>query len=525
MVEIDKALQSEAHSILCVAITFDRNWSISPQETKFTKEANANYALAIVSRIISMHYRIELSEVIKGIKGAKLKSKPNFNRIGTGELLIRETVKLIVSQAIAAGHPIRKFVLLVDEARRAEDKFGEGDGHEPLRAALLNNYIIDKLDVRLVIASLNISSAGVTRTSRGIETIRTPALLPPAAVLDEWMMPRVNTHAKANNVEAFNASSSMKLQLMSLIAVMCRLPRALEILIEAFATVYVKHMSMSGKNVNPPPFALDSNTVEELLQVTIEQMRSRYPGMSDHVVEPRYAKALLFHDQIPVDDYVMARIADSQFTNAIDLIYSGSEIYPETTAMCFHLMPADDPARSYAYASALKQTTRDLLAYIATMHSTGVEDAGRPLEIVTRGLMNARLGVMMDLHNRRIPRDQSMMELSSLLLAHTYDVSADDDTSTRLDTPIVFSRGKLEACRSLEIPVSYPNQQGDKESRKCLPAYFLFFLLCSFIHSFMHSLIYSFICSIIYLTPFLFLFSYSIFDYSEHIAEISRCHQ
>ena len=174
--------------------------------------------------------------------------------------------------------------------------------------------------------------------------------------------------------------------------------------------------------------------------------------------------------------------------------------------MCFHLMP-DDLAISYEYATVLKQITRDLLAYIAT--SKGVEDAGRPLEIVTRGIINARLGVMMDLHNGRILKDQSMMELNSLLLARTRGISADDDTSTRLDTPIVFSRGRIEASRSPEIPVSYPNQQGDKEPRKCLSSYF--FLCTSFIHLSIHLAFFSF------LNP--------SYDCSEHIERFSRCHQ
>ena len=503
MVEIDQALESE-DNILCVAITFNRRWSIPDEEKTLTKRPTVNYALAIVARIISMYYRMSFNIISTKIRMADLSfaiDRADTSKDPTPILLIRETVKLIVSQAIAAGHPIRKFVLLVDEARRAEDEFGE-KVHDILRAALLDVYIIDRLDVRLGMSSLNISSAGVTDSNRSIKVIRTPDFLPPAAVFEQWMMKWVNTTAETNNVEAFNATDSVKLKLMSLIAVMCRLPRALEILIEAFAGIYVTHMS---KSANPPPFALDSDTVEELLQLVIEEMRTRYRSMSKHVFEPRYAKALLFHEEIPVDDYVMARIVHSQFTNSIDAIYTGSSITPETTAMCFHLMP-DDLAISYEYATMLKQITRDLLAYIAT--SKGVEDAGRPLEIVTRGIINARLGVMMDLHNAD-EKYKSAMKLNSLLLARTRGITADDDTKTRWNTPIVFSGADIEALHSLEIPVSYPNQQGDKEPRKCLSSYF--FLCTSFIHLSIHLAFFSF------LNPSC--------DCSEHIEGFSRCHQ
>ena len=107
----------------------------------------------------------------------------------------------------------------------------------------------------------------------------------------------VNTAAEANNVEAFHATDSVKLKLMSLIAVMCRLPRASEILTETFAGTYVKHMS---KSANPPPFALDGGTVEELLRLTVRQLRSRYLQMDMEIIEPKFTKALLFHDRIPV---------------------------------------------------------------------------------------------------------------------------------------------------------------------------------------------------------------------------------
>ena len=448
LMELSQEL-NKREGVLAIPITFNKNWNSELSddlEDQFSTRAAINYAMSIATRVISMHYRVTHTDVVDSFlsrtKSAKITAKPNE--------IIEETVKAIVNEVQnrtggSANFKLKQFVLLVDEAKRAENRFGSGK-HNILRNALLDTELLSGLDIRLVMASLDISSSGVSDSGRLIDTLNVVDALPLGRVLDEWLVPHVNRRVPSDKpFEVLNGKD--RLVVLSLIAVMARLPRAVEYLIFAVTIAFSKSVS-TGQ-----PLVFDKATVDQLFQNALQNIRILYPSMNNPP-PLKYIKALLFGEWIRVDDVVMDLVRWSQYTNAVkDLLPDGKTIIiPETSAISMYLMK--DVTKKYG--EALRDTVDDLNGYMLGRAGT-IYSSGYPLEVIARGLVNVRLGVLVDIVADETDTyvESAGCQLRSLLRVAVVNVPGDVGVVDLLQTDLKFSRDRKRVGKTSMIPCSY----------------------------------------------------------------------
>ena len=375
LVELNKELNKNK-GVLSIPITFNHNWG---KILKPTSSNAVNYALAIVSRIISMHYHCPLDDVHRKL-GKRLQEYDFDDEDAI--IMIQDCIRCIVSEERKKDRHISKFVLLVDESKRCEDVLGN-DVHSYLRDAILSTELIpnEHLSINLVMSSLDIKSTGASSSGRPIFAITTPTSLDADEVLHDWVarsIPLVNTLIITDEVK--------KLKILSLIACFSRMPRAIEI--------FTNKLGAALKD--SPNATFDGEFMQKLYNATFDQISLRYPGIAS--LPPTYAEAVLFKKSIKVDDKVMDLVAKSVFTNSLrDLGELNTiEIVPETSILSIQLACREN-VDSFKYAKEISVTIKSLLSYLAS--DLGREKVGRPLEIIMRGLINSRLKVLLDVGN------------------------------------------------------------------------------------------------------------------------------
>mmetsp|Transcript_14456 Transcript_14456/g.19837 ORF Transcript_14456/g.19837 Transcript_14456/m.19837 type:complete len:189 (+) Transcript_14456:1140-1706(+) len=120
-----------------------------------------------------------------------------------------------------------------------------------------------------------------------------------------------------------------------------------------------------------------------------------------------YGRALLFGEELPLDNEVMSLIANGVFTNSITKFRSENmKIIPQTSIIAMTLLP-----ESYFYCDEIRLMVNSLLAYLKDS-DTQNKNSRRPLEIVLNGLINARLVVLSDVFRE----EKSVQEFSLLSL-------------------------------------------------------------------------------------------------------------
>ena len=259
------------------------------------------------------------------------------------------------------------------KALRAEAKFGE-DVHEILRWALLDEQIMavgeEPLIVDLVMSTLNVTSTGVSRSSRPIIPLTTPQYLPARLVLDTWVKEYIP------NI-SFSCGDS-ELKLLSLISCLSPLPRAVQLMVEV----------MRGTSVSP--ISMDALSIRILYLDTLNKVKLYYPKLEEVVLRPAFGKALLFGEKLPLDNEVMSLIADGVFTNAVENIGPDTTIIPQTSIIAMNLLP-----KTYYFSYEIRLMIDALLAFLQDSDEQK-RNSGRPLEIVFNGLINSRLAVLLD---------------------------------------------------------------------------------------------------------------------------------
>lgn len=259
------------------------------------------------------------------------------------------------------------------KALRAEELLKE-DVHEILRGALLDEQIMavgeEPLIVDLVMSTLNVTSTGVSRSSRPIIPLTTPQYLPARLVLDTWVKEYIP------NI-SFSCEDS-ELKLLSLISCLSPLPRAVQLMVEVLRGTSVSSISM------------DAISIRILYLDTLNKVKLYYPNLKKVVLRPAFGKALLFGEELPLDNEVMYLIADGVFTNAVEDIMPDTTIVPQTSIIAMNLLP-----KTYYFSYEIRLMIDSLLTYLQDSDEQK-RNSGRPLEIVFNGLLNSRLAVLFD---------------------------------------------------------------------------------------------------------------------------------
>ena len=453
LVELD--LELKKHPNVCsVAITFNHFWDSPPgivsrspgQETDYHTLKRV-YAVAIVSRIVSIHYHMPFDDALLLIERL---ARENLHLHAKD--LIRECVRFIVAQMRRDGRPIDRFVLLVDESMKIEKTLRAPDIHNVLRSALLDLQLMDEsteqpLAVDLVMSSLDIKSTGVSSSGRGIVSLTTPTRLDSTKVLKGWVR-------KGNESD---------IKMLSLIECLSPLPRAVEIM--------VTELERMGEHT-----AFDPSKMKALYETTIEIVGRRYVGLKGSSLPARYGKALLFGEEVAVDDNVMKYVETSLFVNALtDLAPDErTKICPETSIVSMHLLKTD--VGGLRYQKIIVDTINSLLDNLVT--AKGIQDAGKPMEIIVRGLIDARLQVLADLDSTE--RSGQFFSLASLLMlgSSNYIDSDYEGSGLAQNSPSVLDSPNMQLvqgkCKRIK---TFPRSNDFSKSSKNVFR-FIILLLC-----------------------------------------------
>ena len=157
------------------------------------------YAVNIVSRIISMHYHIPFDNAYEMLRTHGVLSIDKDSSYKNPKLLIMRCVEFIVNQCREreggrGGKKVDQFVLLMDESLRLQqvlgDPYGNKDIHATLREALLThptyleNGMLLKKD--LVMSSLGVRVLRATSSGRIISPLVLPKALDSSDIWDRW---------------------------------------------------------------------------------------------------------------------------------------------------------------------------------------------------------------------------------------------------------------------------------------------------------------------------------------------------
>jgi len=194
LVEMDREV-NQREKALSIAITYNNLWVLRGNEYSeyLHSDVNVRYAITLVTRILSVYYRMEHSKVVQNVVHYLIEKASQQTEVDTATFLIRDCIRYIIRQNRMNGNEIETFVLMLDKSGKIEEKLKLDDIHSVLRQALLDVPLFEGMPdepvkVELVMSCLNVSSTGVSKSDRPIKTITTPEVLTPETVLDEWWL-------------------------------------------------------------------------------------------------------------------------------------------------------------------------------------------------------------------------------------------------------------------------------------------------------------------------------------------------
>jgi len=130
---------------------------------------------------------------------------------------------------------------------------------------------------------------------------------------------------------------------------------------------------------------MDANSIRILYSNTVTKVKEYYPQLKNVVLRPIYGRALLFGEELFLDNEVMSLIASGVFTNAVNDIVPDTKIIPQTSIVAMNLLP-----KTYPFSDEIRLMIDSLLTSLQDSDAQK-KNSGLPLEMVFNGLINSRL--------------------------------------------------------------------------------------------------------------------------------------
>ena len=195
---------------------------------------------------------------------------------------------------------------------------------------------------------------------------------------------------------------------------------------------------------------LSSVLMGTIYNETIELVKAKYPLLSEVELTLPYADALLFGTRHLIDDAMMKLIRVGLFTNSIKNVAKGAYLIPQTSIVALGQLSS-----TYPYVDVLKTTIGLLKENMIQLQ--GEDSAGKALEIVAEGLVNARLQVKLD---QAIAKEESILfPLRMLLMISFVDVDAIRNRKVALKQKLYYDCIMMKGVATLTraLPLSYKN--------------------------------------------------------------------
>jgi len=212
------------------------------------------------------------------------------------------------------------------------------------------------------------------------------------------------------------------------------------------------------------PMDINANDITALYQYVREKISKQYFIDSEWDLPPRLTKALLFGEKITVDDDVMNYIRQGVFTNSLSKLrpLGKTTIIPKTTILTMDIMTSNNNVTN-PVSLQIREIVDSLMKFMLSDNAK----LGYPLEIVTRGIINARLLSLVD-SDSETPNQPMKFNILQLLITNRKliknkvgDMFAFKKMLNQLEHKFTISRSDLIAddFKFLSLRCSYTNRK------------------------------------------------------------------
>ena len=263
---------------------------------------------------------------------------------------------------------------------------------------------------------------GTTTSKRDIIALTTPETLDVSKIWDLWL-PK---YIPESVYKQLSGSEKAKFRLELLFAIAAPIPRAIQYIVAEVRDYFKKPQDSDMLK------AIDSKALEELYTKSFTKLERNYYSICGITVLPKHARAILFESNINLDENLVEMVKYSLLTNSLKSINEKNLLYPKTSTLSMKIFLKD---KSENYWKSVRHAIEKLDEQF-TEEPNKVK-LGQFLEAAVRGLINARLHVMMKLaldakstHSEKLP-----VTIKELLLLDDLDriKGASDKLLTKLE--------------------------------------------------------------------------------------------
>lgn len=291
LTSLDMVYCQNFSDVLSIAITYNHLWDSI--DDYIVADNTKNFILSVISRIISIHYRVEFYQAEKFIKDEAFLS---IVRSLDSSVILHEFLRFIIRQERVSGRIIKNLIVMIDETAKAKDNYGV-KAIGSIRGMLLNKQLIkeDPININLIMSTLDVSALGLSSSGRPVIVIDIPDDLNPQEIIEKWI-------PVYRNIYFSNAYD--KLRLSMLISIFSPIPRAIEELVNAIP-----------KTSTNEAIELNSIALATLYNDTLKRLKIRYSNKKQ-IIKAKQFYPVLFNTELKVTEDINNLIVNDIFVNS-----------------------------------------------------------------------------------------------------------------------------------------------------------------------------------------------------------------
>jgi hypothetical protein len=221
---------------------------------------------------------------------------------------------------------------------------------------------------------------GRTESSRDISLFTTPEELSVSKIWNLWLPKYISDDL----FKALDNDKIAKFRIQLLFAVVAPIPRCVQ-----YVVCEIENYFQTTRDSNML-HAIDSKALDGFYTKSYAIMAKKYAGIKNCTFLSKHARALLFEEEMNIDDYLTNMVRESFLVNSLDNICNETKLVPKTSIISMKIYLNNK--RELHWLSIREAIEK--LEELFTEEPNKVK-LGKFLEAAVRGLINARLYVLM----------------------------------------------------------------------------------------------------------------------------------
>ena len=225
---------------------------------------------------------------------------------------------------------------------------------------------------------------GRTTSRRDIIPLTTPEALTVSKIWNLWL-PK---YIPENVYKALDNDNVTKFRMELLFAIAAPIPRCVQYIVGK-TRKYFHSLADSNNNMLE---VIDSKALEVFYTQSYDDLEEKYYGIRKCTVLPKHVQKILFEKDIPLDNDLTKMITNSFLINSLDFISNDTTLCPKTSILSLKIFTKDKPELYWRSIRVAIEKLEELFS-----EEPNKVKLGQYLEAAVRGLINARLYVLMQL--------------------------------------------------------------------------------------------------------------------------------